>query len=188
MANYSSAINAAAFQQNLVYGQQSTMAVATHPCADGVNSSQWNPVSTLPLYRQQTTAATMPSYANTANSTNTFTSVSSVSGQYNLNPTYSGATQPPAVDYSACYSSYLQSMGMPATNSYVNMPVSSAATNQPTFPGAIQTNEAYAARAVAYANEAAAYYSALYGLGSYADPSQSQLYNYLHSYNNTKPS
>jgi len=170
----------------LFYGQQSTTTVTTRPRAAVPVSSQWNPGSASQLYGQQPTpVVAMPSYANTAVTTTTAANVTSI----NLNSAYPVTTQPQVADYLAYYNSYLQSMGITDPNSYVNVPVSSTApaANPPTFPSAVLSDAAYASQAVAYANEAAAYYSAIYGLGSYADPSQGQLYNYLYSYDNSKP-
>jgi len=153
--------------------------------------SPWNPMTSSLSYAQQqrsTPVTTHQSFpTNPAISTTVASGAASVGEQYNMNNTWSGAAQ---ADYFAYYNNYLQNMGVLDTNSFVNMSVPGADSNLlPTSSGAVQTNDAtYASQAMAYANDAATYYSTLfYAAGGYADPSQSQLSNYLYPYTNNKP-
>jgi len=144
--------------------------------------STWNPMSMSLVYGQQpNTAASTQTYPNT---TTTASNVTPISEQYNTNAAWPDASQ---ADYFAYYNTYLQSMGVSESNSYISMPGSNASSSS--FPSStdVQTDAAYVS--MAYANSAAAYYNALYGAGGggYADPSQSQLYSYLYPYGNNKP-
>jgi len=150
-------------------------------------SSYWNQPSAALLYGQQPTpAATAPSYLNTS----AVAASASVGEQCHPNPApaFPAATQPQAaIDYSAYYASYLQSMGMLASTGYANVPASSTASNPLSFPVDVhRTGPTLASQAVAYSNDAAAYYGAFYGMSGYADPIQSELYNYLYSYDSSK--
>ena len=149
------------------------------------DSTPWNPMSSHGQQTITTFTITIPSYsANAAVSTTAACGIASVGEQYDMNTAWTGATQ---ADYYAYYSSYLQSLGVSDTNSFANMSVPGAATNQLPASNTVPTNEDYASQALAYANNAAAYYNAFYGAGGYADPTQTQLQNYLYSYANNKP-
>jgi len=142
------------------------------------------PGSSSVVHRQQpATTVTTPVYPSTAISANNASNTALCGDQYNMMNAWQGATQ---TDYFAYYNSYLQNMGMSDVNSYGNLPVSTAANNTlPSSNAAAQSDMAYASQAAAYANAAAAYYNTFYGAGGYTDPNQSQLYNYLYSYNNS---
>ena len=112
-------------------------------------------------------------HANTTLCTQNTTSnaASSHSAQYDINSSWPGA------DYYAFYSNYLQSVAVPQPNSYVNVPV---CNNPLSLPSGVQTD---VSQPVAYTDTAAAYYNAFYASAGYSD----QMYSYLFSYNNTKP-
>ena len=171
----------------LSYGPQSTVAATPPHAPVAAASSYWNQPSAPLLYGQQPTpAATAPSYLNTS----AVAASASVGEQCHPNPApaFPAATQPQAaIDYSAYYASYLQSMGMLASTGYANVPASSTASNPLSFPVDVhRTGPTLASQAVAYSNDAAAYYGAFYGMSGYADPIQSELYNYLYSYDSSK--
>ena len=143
--------------------------------------SPWNPVSISQSYGQQpNTTVSTQIYPNTAVSTTIASGIASSGEQHNMN-TWPAGTQ---ADYFAYYNSYLQSMGVSDTHGYINMPVSNAASTSLAPSSAVQTDADYASQVMAYANSTAAYYNTFYAAGGYADPSQSQLYNYMYPYSN----
>jgi len=145
--------------------------------------STWNPVSSSQSHQLQTnTTLSRQNHPNTAVGTSTAPGIASSTEQYNITAAWPGATQ---ADYFAFYNNYLQSFGVSDANT--SLPVSNPASNYLPSSGAAQTDAAYASQAFDYANSAAAYYNAFYGAVGYADPSQSQFYNYMYSYDNNKP-
>lgn len=145
--------------------------------------SAWNPVSSSQSHQQPSnTTLSKQNHPNTAVGTSTVTGIASSMDQYNITAAWPGATQ---ADYFAFYNNYLQSLGVSDANT--TLPVSIPASNYLPSSGAVQTDAAYASQAFDYAASAAAYYNAFYGAVGYGDPSQSQLYNYMYSYDNSKP-